>query len=606
MASNPPEVVKITAADGTQIPISSLWKDRKVVLIFLRQLGCRFCRQQVSEIMDFSLKRKLAQHDVVLCLISLGNVEQVKEWLEVTGYDGELYIDESTDGNPMTSPSTPGSLPYAVFRLRRGAEYLRLDDPDAQKKSEAVYARFPDMEQLGEKAGDGTVTIWPGDVFQTGGAFVLGPGNLCDFAFRSTYAGDHVDLDTIFKYAIGSDPTSGEELLYESTDNWFKKMKNDRRLTISPMGNIVAAGGLVSFSNSVLRAISSRTSVALGLGVAAGLASSAVSRKVNGGSGRRTGVLSALFGLSVSSLYLAQKTIMNAYIHSKLKYIDASMEVKLLTPIEIDDKVLESGLPECDCGATMATMPMLGMREPGDVVAQKNVISRSRSQTWVSDISGSNEFQTILCYVREFLAKPHPAVGRGGPVCPFVPTSLKKNSIYMSVVRTNGIKGLIEDVKEREKQIRKVLAKLLRDFVPIFEGLEPSKGKLRQFKAIILIFPDIKANQAHDIIDAVQVLVKESFVEKGLMCGEFHETNNASGLRNPNFFPLRTPYPCLAIRHMVPGDIAFMTLDDYPVKMRVKLLKGFLDVFGEEDKPQVKEAKEKLAAAELELLGQEK
>ena len=85
------------------------------------------------------------------------------------------------------------------------------------------------------------------------------------------------------------------------------------------------------------------------------------------------------------------------------------------------------------------------------------------------------------------------------------------------------------------------------------------------------------------------------------MCGEFHETNNGSGLRNPNFFPLRTPYPCLAIRHMVPGDIAFMTLDDYPVKMRVKLLKGFLDVFGEEDKPQVKEAKEKLTEAELEM-----
>ena len=35
--------------------------------------------------------------------------------------------------------------------------------------------------------------------------------------------------------------------------------------------------------------------------------------------------------------------------------------------------------------------------------------------------------------------------------------------------------------------------------------------------------------------------------------------NNNSGLRNPNFYPLRTPYPCLAIRHMVSTDIAFMT-----------------------------------------------
>ena len=27
----------------------------------------------------------------------------------------------------------------------------------------------------------------------------------------------------------------------------------------------------------------------------------------------------------------------------------------------------------------------------------------------------------LLCYVREFLAKPHADVGRGGPVCPFIP-----------------------------------------------------------------------------------------------------------------------------------------------------------------------------------------
>ena len=46
MASpNPPSAVNVTAVDGSPVPISSLWKDRKIVLIFLRQLGCRFCRQ---------------------------------------------------------------------------------------------------------------------------------------------------------------------------------------------------------------------------------------------------------------------------------------------------------------------------------------------------------------------------------------------------------------------------------------------------------------------------------------------------------------------------------------------------------------------------------
>ena len=74
--------------------------------------------------------------------------------------------------------------------------------------------------------------------------------------------------------------------------------------------------------------------------------------------------------------------------------------------------------------------------------------------------------------------------------------------------------------------------------------------------------------------------VKSMFVERGLMIGEFHSANNATGLRNSSFYPLRTPYPCLAVRHMVPGDFVFMTLDAYEHDLQVKLLEGFLNVFG--------------------------
>jgi hypothetical protein len=42
-----------------------------------------------------------------------------------------------------------------------------------------------------------------------------------------------------------------------------------------------------------------------------------------------------------------------------------------------------------------------------------------------------------------------------------------------------------------------------------------------------------------------------------------------------------------------------MTLDDYPLEMRAKLLKGFLDVFEHDDKPQVAMAKEELRKVEL-------
>jgi hypothetical protein len=98
------------------------------------------------------------------------------------------------------------------------------------------------------------------------------------------------------------------------------------------------------------------------------------------------------------------------------------------------------------------------------------------------------------------------------------------------------------------------------------------------------------------VIDKAQEEAKPCFVAKGLMCGEFHAANNATGLRNENFYPLRTPYPCLAVRHMVPGDFVFMTLDNYEQSLQVQLLENFLGVFGKDaELKEVKEAKARLA-----------
>jgi len=63
------------------------------------------------------------------------------------------------------------------------------------------------------------------------------------------------------------------------------------------------------------------------------------------------------------------------------------------------------------------------------------------------------------------------------------------------------------------------------------------------------------------------------------MLGEFHMRNNQPGLRNDDFFPLRTPIPCLAVRHMVPTDLAFLNVERYELTLRIKFLTSFLAVF---------------------------
>ena len=68
------------------------------------------------------------------------------------------------------------------------------------------------------------------------------------------------------------------------------------------------------------------------------------------------------------------------------------------------------------------------------------------------------------------------------------------------------------------------------------------------------------------------------------MIGEFHLMNSSSGLRSDKFFPLRTPVPALAIRNIVPSDIAFMNPSGFSTVQRIEFLnlykkrfKGTLD-----------------------------
>jgi len=177
--------------------------------------------------------------------------------------------------------------------------------------------------------------------------------------------------------------------------------------------------------------------------------------------------------------------------------------------------------------------------------------------------------QSTLCYVREFLAKPNPNLGRKGPTCPFVPKSLQLDSIYMSVLGKERV-GTITD-----------LDRLLLSAMETFKQLEPSSGPKASYKAIILIFPDLEPSEVPAMIDGTQKRLKPVFVEEGLMLGEFHLRNNATGLHNDHFYPLRTPYPCLAIRHMVPSDIVFLNPVEFPAEVRARMISTYVNKFGD-------------------------
>jgi len=106
-----------------------------------------------------------------------------------------------------------------------------------------------------------------------------------------------------------------------------------------------------------------------------------------------------------------------------------------------------------------------------------------------------------------------------------------------------------------------------------FLELAPITGRDARYKAILILFPDLAADVAPGIIDTIQATLKSEFIPKGLMIGQFHMVSDEPGLRNPNFRPLRTSVPLLAIRHMVPSDFPFL-------KKKPEWVSSYIQQFG--------------------------
>jgi hypothetical protein len=188
-------------------------------------------------------------------------------------------------------------------------------------------------------------------------------------------------------------------------------------------------------------------------------------------------------------------------------------------------------------------------------------------------------------WLKNFVARPHPDVGRTGPVCPFVPKGLKLNYLRLKVIRSQNLSN-------------QQIADLVRPHLDTFLKLEPTEPEAYLHKSILLIFPDVADDDAPQVIDAIHKKLKPLFVELGVMLGEFHNRTESPGLHNSNFRPLRSPVPMLVIRPMTEADLPFLENPDEPY-LRMRYLQVYLQKFGGsiKDEAKLKRLQQKLALA---------
>jgi Cys-tRNA(Pro) deacylase len=157
---------------------------------------------------------------------------------------------------------------------------------------------------------------------------------------------------------------------------------------------------------------------------------------------------------------------------------------------------------------------------------------------------------TVVGWAESYLTRPHPELGRSGPVCPFVQASMRRKHFYLTVVPGADL-GAAE-VEERLVE--------LRDW---FLARTPRDGEAdASLKTLLIVFPDLPRERVPVAIDAVQERLKPLYVPNRLMIGEFHDgPPDKAGLWNDDFRPLHSPLPMLVIRHMVATDFAFLKDD---------------------------------------------
>ncbi len=234
----------------------------------------------------------------------------------------------------------------------------------------------------------------------------------------------------------------------------------------------------------------------------------------------------------------------------------------------------------CPYAAARAAEPLLHVKEDAARMYTFDEVAKGM----VPD----HPLSITIDWMRRFLAKPHPDLGRGGNVCPWVPGAIAQDTIWLTAVNSTdhaAIRQVVTQYRER------------------FLDLEPKNGELSMMKSILIVFPNVPSDNAA-VVDQVQLELKPQFVDSGLMIGEFHERNEGEGLRNPNFRPLRSPIPLLAIRFMVESDIPFLHRLMYPPELRTRLLKSYIRRLGTTANKNLFElALDALVTAQIELRG---
>jgi hypothetical protein len=157
--------------------------------------------------------------------------------------------------------------------------------------------------------------------------------------------------------------------------------------------------------------------------------------------------------------------------------------------------------------------------------------------------------QAIADWIKTFVVNPHKDLGRPGTVCPFVPGSLERQTLWLAP----------EHIADRDVP---EVVELMNRYRRLLLDIRSTDGDDVIYDVIVVVFTDLPTDRAQGVFDEVlEQLAVPSYAEDGILFGPYYEGNEATAIYNSMFRPFQSPVPFLFVRHGVTGDWKFF-LDD--------------------------------------------
>jgi hypothetical protein len=166
----------------------------------------------------------------------------------------------------------------------------------------------------------------------------------------------------------------------------------------------------------------------------------------------------------------------------------------------------------------------------------------------------------LKTWVEEFLAKPHPALGRKGTVCPFIPGAISAGTLRYSGINLSAVD--YQSFKD-----------VFSAYFETFRGLGPAQAP--HYRALLIAVHGIDTKSLTKHITEAQVEFRQALLSSKILLGGFHPDNSISSLRNSAFFPFRAPVNTIVYRDMVAQDSAFILKANLPDAAKSEFFKSF-------------------------------